>query len=461
MKTLGLIVRVSRVGKREGERFQSPDDQVKIAAAYAQGQGYDVQVFDADAQNGGVSGATPFADRPGLGAAMEAAEAGKIAGFVVAAQDRLVREDAEKGVTLRGFQRWCRERDLVLLVQDSPQAEVVDPDADELEGNEEWGVAGRTLADSIYRREMRKRWRRARMNAIQRGAYCGPTPAGYDRDENGRLHPNQYAPAIRRAFEIRAGQGSWSKVAAHLTEAGVATSRGNTRWSLKAAEKALRNEAYLGVARSGPYRNEEAHEPIVPRALWKKVQNRRETRAVNRGAREARLLSGMLVCGSCGHRLTYDAVKRGEKVYGYFRCRNTGACEKHAGISERKAESAISLILDDALTALPEPTQEGEIQRLRDRAADMRAKITETAADVDLPLDAVKARTAALQAALAEVEAALDAADTGALELPAGSPQEWWPQAREGGEFYRRILRTAVGQMVVQDGRVDRSQAAA
>jgi len=96
VKTLGLIVRVSRVGKREGERFQSPDDQVKIAAAYAQGQGYDVQVFDADAQNGGVSGATPFADRPGLGAAMEAAEAGKIAGFVVAAQDRLVREDADR-----------------------------------------------------------------------------------------------------------------------------------------------------------------------------------------------------------------------------------------------------------------------------------------------------------------------------------------------------------------------------
>lgn len=467
---LGLVVRVSRVGKREGERFQSPDDQVKIGTAHAQGQGYQVRVFDQDAKGGGVSGATPFEQRPGLGEAIRLVEDGKLGGIVVAAQDRLVREDAENGVTLRSFQKRIRDADAVLLVADSPQAEVVDPDADELEGNEEWGIAGRTLADSIYRREMRKRWRRARANAIERGAYVGPTPAGYDREENGHLVPGEHAAVIRAAFTLRADGGSWSRVASVLTEAGVPTSKGASRWSLKGAAKLISNEAYLGVARSGPYRNEDAHEPLVEKWLFDRAN---ESRAVTRQRStddgweterpQPALLSGLLLCGGCGHRLVRDTVTRHRPTaddvlatvqYEYYRCRNVGACIDRAGISGLRAEAfVLEQVRERAKLRIGETVNQ-EAGSLRTKRDELRVKLTAIAEDVDIDLDLAKARTAKLKERLAEVETALVDFDAeaasieGLRDLPF---DEFWTKADQDAR--RSLIREVVGPITVAPGR--------
>src|SRR5438034_741083 len=94
----------TKIGIAVQGKIRTPADQIAIGTSRANAAGYEVQVFDADAQNGGISGATPFDDRHGMGEALRLVEAGKIAGIVVAAQDRLVREDAEAGVTLKSFQ---------------------------------------------------------------------------------------------------------------------------------------------------------------------------------------------------------------------------------------------------------------------------------------------------------------------------------------------------------------------
>jgi len=436
-QTLGLVVRVSRVGKREGERFQSPGDQIAIGTSRANAAGYEVQVFDADAQNGGISGATPFDDRHGMGEALRLVEEGKLAGIVVAAQDRLVREDAEAGVTLKSFQRRIRAAGAVLLVADNFDAEVLDPEAEEREGLEEIGTESRVMYDSLYRREMRKRWRRARRNAVERGAYVGPTPAGYDRNAQepqisgdarteltpeerwadpvpGQLVPTERAPAIVAAYEARAAQKSWSVVARILTEAGVPTSRGNMRWSLKAAEKLLRNEAYLGVARSGPFRNDEAHQPLVGRALWKAANDRRETRAVVHGERVPSLLAGMLKCGTCGHRMTRDFVRRGQRVHTYYRCRNQGACMARAGVGGKMAEK---FVVGEALRRagtvwgtrrLGGDEAAAQAEALKEEATRLRDQLGEIAADLSLDLDLARGRTTAVKARLEEIEVELE-----------------------------------------------------
>ena len=78
--------------------------------------------------------------------------------------------------------------------------------------------------------ERTETWRAARERAIGRGVQIGPAPAGYDKIEEGpdkgKLVPNEHAPTIRRAFMRRAQGASWSEVSGILTEAGVPTWRG-------------------------------------------------------------------------------------------------------------------------------------------------------------------------------------------------------------------------------------------
>jgi hypothetical protein len=208
-----------------------------------------------------------------------------------------------------------------------------------------------TILNAIGVLELEERtegWLRSKHAAWERGLHVGPTPTGYTRPKPigglaQPMFPNEHAPAIRRAFELRAAGASWSRVARHLNESGVPTSRGGNggRWSLSSAEKLLRNEVYTGLVRCACGCSEERYDgpAIVTRALFRRVVERRQTRPGPQGEREPGLLSGVLFCASCGYRLTQDVnVRRnGTRVDGY-RCRNAGVCTARASISKRIIE---------------------------------------------------------------------------------------------------------------------------
>lgn len=85
----------------------------------------------------------------------------------------------------------------------------------------------------------------------------------------------------------------------------------------------LRNEVYIGTLKSGEWRHENAHEPIVDRDTWDAVQKRMSDASLNaqNKATHKYLLSGMLVCGKCGRRITCGNV---ENKYFYYRCKTKG-----------------------------------------------------------------------------------------------------------------------------------------
>jgi hypothetical protein len=65
------------------------------------------------------------------------------------------------------------------------------------------------------------------------------------------------------------------------------------------------NEAYLGVARSGEYRNEQAHEAIVGRALFDRANAARGLRPVHTGALSSvAMLRSLCRCATCGGTMT-------------------------------------------------------------------------------------------------------------------------------------------------------------
>src|SRR3954447_12393549 len=82
------VVRVSRVGDRDGERFVSPSEQAERIRAACERDG--LQLIET-IEELDVSGGAAIKNRPGLRRAVEMVEAGEADVIVVAFFDRLVR----------------------------------------------------------------------------------------------------------------------------------------------------------------------------------------------------------------------------------------------------------------------------------------------------------------------------------------------------------------------------------
>lgn len=334
--TLGLVVRVSQVKGREGERFQSPVDQIAEGTAHATKAGYKVRVFDADAQGKGVSGGTPFDQRPGMSEALALVESGELAGIVVAAQDRLVRQKRDGAVTLAQIQQRIKDAGAVLLIADNSAAEVRDPNEDLATGYAAAGSDVRALADQWVREEAAKKWGKAKRNAIEAGRYVGAAPRGYVKQEDGTLAISSAAEAktIRAAFELRIKGGTWTDVLHVLRAGGIACANPSSARALIQCP-AYRGAAVLAVKDAPSLVNESAHEAIVQPATWHAAQEKKGQAVSHRraqGEAVGSVLAGLLFCGTCETRLTAGQSVRGDKTYGFYTCRNFD-CKDRASIS--------------------------------------------------------------------------------------------------------------------------------
>lgn len=179
-------------------------------------------------------------------------------------------------------------------------------------------------------------WLDRRARTVARGIHIGPPPAGYSRNGERTLHPNEHAHVVRETYVLRSKGSSWLQCAQHLSDNGVETSRGSTNWSIPGVKALLSNEAYLGVIRSGEFRLEGAHDAIVDPSLFRRVQATFQHRdATPRQDRSP--LKRILRCASCGNAMALDHNDRG----GFYRCRNRGACESKPTISSSMIEDYV------------------------------------------------------------------------------------------------------------------------
>jgi hypothetical protein len=115
---LGLVVRVSDVAGRDkkGDRFISPTEQIRIGTAYAQSDGWEVEVIEP--MDLDVLHTTPLDERPAMGDALCRVETGELKEIVVSSQDRLGTLALTHELKAR-----LREANGVLKVADNPAAE--------------------------------------------------------------------------------------------------------------------------------------------------------------------------------------------------------------------------------------------------------------------------------------------------------------------------------------------------
>ena len=283
-------------------------------------------------------------------------------------------------------------------------------------------------------------------------------PAGYDYSVAGQkldrktgalvpirgpLVPNEHAPAVKEAFELRAAGGTWKQLAGLLAARGVPSRTG--AWSYTGARSLIENEVYLGTALSGKRRKEGAHDAIVGRALYAAANARTGTRAVTWEGQDGPLLGGLVKCGGCGHAMsrdwTFRKAKEDEppsKRYASYKCKSYAGCTHRASISALQVEP---YVLGAALATLGAVGDEA-----REPSEDVDVSAWEAALDAlraeEVELDAASESGGLSATAYAKAQTALERrrAEVEAVR-PLGKRGELYTMLLSEGETRDTFLR--------------------
>jgi site-specific DNA recombinase len=302
----------------------SPREQVERIQTVTERDG--LKLLDPMIEELDVSGGTPLAKRPGLRRAVELVEAGEADVVVVAYFDRLVRS-----LTVQA--------EVVERIEQAGGA-ILAVDVGEVRAD----TASRWLSSTMlglvaeyHRRSTSERTADAKRRAVMRGVPPFPNvPPGYRKRKDGTLEPDKHAAAVTEAFRLRAGGSTVMEVREHLRQHGVERSFHGT-------QALLRSRIPLGELRFGAIVNEHAHEAIVDRETWRRVQRQ----IVSRGRRpkSERLLArlGVLRCGTCGARMVTGTTVQGRrrKPYAFYRCNPTSDCPRRVTVSADVAEATV------------------------------------------------------------------------------------------------------------------------
>ena len=438
--------RVSRVNGRSGESFISEDQQTDKIKQWAKLRGVEVVAWHTDLdQTGGKL------SRPNFDKALARVQSGQTGGIVVAKLDRFSRA----GVA-----------DALKLIESIDEAGGTVASVEEgIDPTTPFGEFSMTVLLALarmQRRQIAATWLDAQERAVKRGIHISSMPpTGYVRGEDGRLKPNDYAEHIAEVFRMKAGGASWRDLCLYLREHNVESPYGNTDWLPRALQNIIGNGVYLGEARSGEFRNPEAHEPIIDEATWLAAQEAKGSRPVN--GIGGSLLAGLLRCEGCGYVLKPDTMSQRGVKRRLYRCRTeraVGRCPSPASV----LGSVIEPFVVDTFVArllgaraqgvgLSVELQEAERAMLRAEAELAAYLAAVSAADVgdDAFRAAARQRHEVVESARADYEQIR--AKAGLADLPLAADLEAdWPNLSIADQ--NALLRTAFDAVVLGKGRV-------
>ena len=341
--TAFLYERLSRDDNLEGESY-SIGNQKKLLTKVAKEKGYTNLVHFLD---DGISGVTM--DRPGFNDMMEQLAAGKAAAVFVKDLSRLGRNYIEVG---RLTEEFFPEHDIRLVA--------VSDNIDTAEGENELAPI-RNLFNEWYARDISKKRRISNKIKGNAGEPMGPPPYGYKKDPDNPkrwIVDEEAARVVRRIFRMTVDGYGTEQIAAILSEEKVLTPiaywrekgvnrpgksklRGPYMWNSSTITHILSLQEYCGdilnfKTYSKSYKNkkrlandrenwvifQDVHEPIIERAVFEQVQQKRgkiRKRRTHEGERN--MFSGLLVCADCGHNLHFH-FNQGNPDIKYFNCSN-------------------------------------------------------------------------------------------------------------------------------------------
>jgi DNA invertase Pin-like site-specific DNA recombinase len=317
---------------RARERTISIEEQRRDVQAWAQAAGVELA---AEVVEQNVSGSKPWRDRA-LGDAVDACEAGEASGIIVAWQDRLSRENGRataevwEALEHAGARLVCAGEGL-----------------DTATGDHEMLFTIKAAIARDQWKRYRANWHTTRRNTIERGGFPGRATTGYRQPGNGKPLKvvRGEAKKVREAFELRAQGVPFAAIGRRFG------------WSHSTTRQIIMNEAYLGVARHGEFRKENAHPAIVSRELFDAANAARTVQPVPPGeTTRDRLLVGLARCGGCGRTLKTVRRKRadGSHVAAYF-CKDAASerCTERAYVHADELDVFVGEWFAGALRDVP------------------------------------------------------------------------------------------------------------
>lgn len=341
--TAFLYERLSRDDNLDGESY-SIGNQKKLLTKVAKEKGYTNLVHFLD---DGISGVTM--DRPGFVDMIRQLEEGRAAAVFVKDLSRLGRNYIEVG---RLTEEFFPEHDIRLVA--------VSDNIDTAEGENEMAPI-RNLFNEWYARDISKKRRISNKIKGNAGEPMGQPPYGYIKDQDNPkrwIVDDEAAQVVRRIYSMTLDGLGTEQIAAQLERDGILTPRAYwlkkgikrpgkgkqqppTKWNSSTITKILSLQEYCGdilnfKTYSKSYKNKkriendrenwvifkDVHEPIIDRAVWEQVQQKRgkiRKRRTNEGERN--MFSGLLVCADCGSNLHFH-FNQGNPDIKYFNCSN-------------------------------------------------------------------------------------------------------------------------------------------
>ncbi|OUN14264.1 recombinase family protein [Flavonifractor sp. An91] len=338
-----LYERLSRDDNLEGDSY-SIQNQKKLLTKIAKEKGYTHLIHFYD---DGISGVTM--ERPGFQAMLAEIEQGKASAVFVKDLSRLGRNYIEVGKLMEEF---FPEHDIRFVsVSDN-----IDTD----EGENELAPI-KNLFNEWYSRDISKKRRISNKIKGNAGEPMGQPPYGYRKDPH---NPKRWiidedaAVVVRRIYRMSLDGYGVEQIADALSKDGILTPRfywqqkgihrpgkapkyGPCHWNGSTITRILTLQEYCGdvlnfKTYSKSYKNKrrlendrenwaiflDVHEPIIQRAAWEKVQEKRgkiRKRRTHEG--EKNMFSGLLVCADCGNNLHFH-FNQGNPEITYFNCSN-------------------------------------------------------------------------------------------------------------------------------------------
>ncbi|MHB1721227.1 MAG: recombinase family protein [Acidimicrobiales bacterium] len=341
-------------------------------------------------------------ERPGLGGALRAAKAGRFDLLLVYRVDRLSR-------SVRGLAEVLETLDAAGVGFRSATEPFDTTAAAGRMMVQMLGVFAEFERSTIIDRVIAGMERKAAL-----GGWCGGhEPFGYRAVKGeGRLEEDETeAPLVPVIFDLYTNKRLGSHAIANwLTDTGLSTRSGKP-WSFKSVLTVLRNRTYLGQVHFRGTWSESRHPALVEESLFDAAQAILSERGedVSKRATNASeyLLTGLVVCGTCGSRFTGTAATGGNATY---RCYTCGGRQRY-GTKTCSADRLPAETLDDAVVH--------SLLAAYDRVDLFTNAVTEAQKRAALGQDRHQGGLAALDAELAKVESGIDrylrAFETGAM----------------------------------------------
>lgn len=228
-------------------------------------------------------------------------------------------------------------------------------------------------------------WEAIKGRVVQtRGATLGHAPLGYRHKEGGggvlEVVPKE-AEVVRELFRRRLAGDTVGQLARYLDQV---MPREKTVWDTRAVRRILARRAYLGEARWREEIHSSAHEPIISRDDFQRVQRIEDKGHAPRSEKRRFPLTGILRCSGCAGSMSGSVSKQrdGTPRPEYMCSHRAKGCARPVTISAEPVESHLLTLLDEVMaeTAFEASApRDPAVRQLADDLADAEAMISDLA----------------------------------------------------------------------------------